>query len=188
MPLSEEDQDAFVAKLVGSDTAPKGAIDYVSTRPPWQLLTSLPGFADAPQPRPDTVRVVMISDSHERHHLLDMPPGDVLVHSGDILLFNSSYSRETSLHKLCAFNDWLATLPYAEIVVVAGNHDYCLQEMGKFAAQEALSSATYLEHETCELPRSGLRVFGSPASVPVGAHTPSPSPSVTRWGPACNHS
>lgn len=77
MPLSEEDQDAFVARLVGSETAPKGAVDYVSTRPPWRLLTPLPNSASARQPR-DTVRVVMVSDTHERHHLLDMPPGDVL--------------------------------------------------------------------------------------------------------------
>ena len=165
MPLSEEDQDAFVARLVGSDTAPKGAIDYVSMRPPWRLLTPLPSAGSAAQPR-DTVRVVMVSDTHERHHLLDMPPGDVLVHCGDILLFNSSYSRETSLRKLREFNAWLAALPYADVVVVGGNHDFCLQEMGKTAAQEALSSATYLEHEACELQHSGLRVFGTPASVP----------------------
>ena len=70
-----------------------------------------------------TVRVVMISDTHERHRLLDLPPGDVLVHSGDLMLFNSSYSKETSMRKLADFNEWLATLDYHDKIVVAGNHD-----------------------------------------------------------------
>ena len=113
MPLSEEEQDAFVAGLVGSETAPRGQIDYVSTRSPWPLLTPLVDGAAAPRP-PGTLRMVAISDTHERHHLLDMPSGDVLVHSGDILLFNSSYSPETSLRKLgeCNHRQLQSTAPF----------------------------------------------------------------------------
>jgi len=165
MPLSEADQDAFVAKLVGSETAEKGAVDYVSTRPPMRLLTRV-GEQGSSLRRPrDTLRLVMVSDTHERHRLLDMPPGDVLVHSGDILLFNSSYSRETTMRKLRDFDDWVAALPYREKVVVAGNHDYGLQELGREGVRAALPSCTYLENEYCQL-ESGLRIFGSPASIP----------------------
>jgi hypothetical protein len=168
MPLSEADQDAFVKKLVGNETAASGAVDYVSmhTSKHGELFTSLPNLSAARRQPRNTLRLVMISDTHERHRLLDMPPGDVLVHGGDILLFNSSYSHETSMRKLREFNDWLGTLPYREIVVVGGNHDFCLQALGKAAAKAVLFNCVYLENEFCVLGSSGLRVFGSPASVP----------------------
>ena len=166
MVLSEAEQDAFVARLVGLETFAKGAVDYVSTRPPMRLLTRLLDSAASVRKPRGTVRVVMISDTHERHHLLDLPPGDVLVHSGDLLLFNSSYSRETSMRKLTEFNEWLAAQPYNDKVVVAGNHDHCLQSLGRDTVRKTLDSCTYLENDFCELSWSRLRVYGSPASVP----------------------
>lgn len=166
MVLSEAEQDEFVARLVGSETYEKGAVDMVAMRPPMQLMTRLFDSAASVRKPRGTVRVVMISDTHERHHLLDLPPGDVLVHSGDILLFNSSYSRETSMRKLAHFNEWLADLPYHDKIVVAGNHDYCLQTLGRDTVRKVLDSCTYLENEFCELSWSQLRVYGSPASVP----------------------
>lgn len=166
MVLSEAKQDAFVARLVGSDTYEKGAVDMVATRPPMQLVTRLFDSAASVRKPQGTVRVVMISDTHERHRLLDLPPGDVLVHSGDLMLFNSSYSRETSMRKLADFNEWLAALDYHDKIVVAGNHDYYLQTLGRDAVRTALASCTYLENEFCELSWSQLRVYGSPASVP----------------------
>ena len=68
-----------------------------------ELRTLRDSGASVPQP-PDTLRLVLISDTHEQHGKLDMPPGDVLVHTGDLLLFNSRYRRTTSMDKLSEFN------------------------------------------------------------------------------------
>jgi hypothetical protein len=74
--------------------------------------------------------------------------------------------------RLAEFNQWLGTLPFKERLVIAGNHDRILQEVGPVEAQRLLSNTTYLENTgvTLRLPvspsgRCGtVRVFGSPVS------------------------
>ncbi|OAX79815.1 hypothetical protein ACJ72_05861 [Emergomyces africanus] len=61
------------------------------------------------------IRAVCISDTHDRQ-LSNVPDGDLLVHAGD--LTNSGTRADIQ-----AAVDWLKTLPHAEKVVVAGNHD-----------------------------------------------------------------
>lgn len=49
------------------------------------------------------MRIVCVSDTHGRHHLTALPPGDVLIHAGDCTL-------DGSLEDIERFNDWLGTL------------------------------------------------------------------------------
>ena len=159
----EQRQDAFLAGFVGAETYQHGEVHYVDSTS-GELRTLRDSGASVPQP-PDTLRLVLISDTHEQHGKLDMPPGDVLVHTGDLLLFNSRYRRTTSMEKLSEFNRWLGELPYRECVVIGGNHDASLEALGRDGVREVLSNCTYLENEAVELEWSKLRVFGSPASV-----------------------
>ena len=116
--------------------------------------------------RPEgTVRLVIVSDTHEKHDLLSMPPGDVLIHCGDSLMLNWGFTNRTSLQKLQSFNRWLSTLPYKEKVVIGGNHDSCFEDLGKQNVSKVLSSCHYLENDYLLL-ECGLRVFGCPASQP----------------------
>ena len=169
MPLTTDQQkkeakiDGFVANFVKKDCAPKGEANFVDGF--GFLRTVSRGGRDVPRP-PGTIRLVIVSDTHEKHEMLDMPPGDVLVHCGDSFMLNQHYSQETSRQKLQTFNAWLSRLPYREKVVIGGNHDAALQAMGRDAVRQALPSAIYLENEAAVLPISGLRVFGSPTSVP----------------------
>jgi predicted phosphohydrolase len=66
-----------------------------------------------------TLRLVMISDTHSFHRRIPIPPGDVLVHSGD-------FCDGGSLEELEDFCAWLDEQPHSHKVVVAGNHDWCL--------------------------------------------------------------
>jgi Icc-related predicted phosphoesterase len=98
------------------------------------------------------MRIVCVSDTHGFHARTEVPPGDVLVHSGDL-------TRHGSLADLPDFNRWLGTLPHRHKVVIAGNHDFCF-EMHPAAARECITNAIYLEESGCEI--EGLTFYGSP--------------------------
>lgn len=66
------------------------------------------------------MKIVQISDTHSRHHLLQcIPDGDVLIHCGD---FSDNGTEEEVLD----FLNWFMELPYPHKIFVAGNHDLCL--------------------------------------------------------------
>jgi len=113
-------------------------------------------------------RVVMISDTHGKHRLLRLPPGDVLVHTGDVLsrnacvMLNNSRSHRAGRAALRDFNDWLALTPCAAKIVCAGNHDATLEALGAAHAQALLSNATYLQDSGAVT--EGLCFYGTPWS------------------------
>lgn len=100
------------------------------------------------------VRVVVISDTHNRHEKFDVPPGDVLIHCGDM-------TNRGSAPELADVNAWFGRLPHPHKVVVCGNMDQRLESCrDKAVRQNFLSNAMYLEDEPAYI--MGLRVYGSP--------------------------
>ena len=175
--LSPREQriEAFIEHFVGRETAPKGALHHVDAVT--GTLTPVAGAAALPPcPRPGCCRLLVVSDTHERHDLLDLAGlgsaragVDVLVHCGDILMLNRGFSSETSLRKLRGFAAWLDAQPFPEKLVIGGNHDACLYALGKRRVRAALGCNInqhihYLENDRVNL-ACGLRVFGSPASI-----------------------
>eukprot|EP00930_Biecheleria_cincta_P046973 TRINITY_DN3248_c1_g1_i1.p1 TRINITY_DN3248_c1_g1~~TRINITY_DN3248_c1_g1_i1.p1 ORF type:complete len:791 (+),score=107.04 TRINITY_DN3248_c1_g1_i1:69-2441(+) len=69
-----------------------------------------------PQQESETLRVVMIADTHCRQRELSMPPGDLLLVCGDI-------TKSGTLSEVEDFALWLDKQPYKEKVLVAGNHE-----------------------------------------------------------------
>lgn len=61
------------------------------------------------------IRIVCLSDTHT--NIVPIPPGDVLVHAGDMTNAGTVEEIQKQL-------DWLASQPHREKVVIAGNHDY----------------------------------------------------------------
>lgn len=119
-------------------------------------------------PKEDVLRVVCISDTHDKHTKIDpasVPAGDVLVHAGDITLNGNPESFRT-------FKDWIGKLPHKHKLVIGGNHDLTL-DPGKFAREakeEAKIEArrhvidvdefSYLQDDAVEI--EGYRFYGSP--------------------------
>jgi Icc-related predicted phosphoesterase len=98
--------------------------------------------------------IVCASDLHE--HLVEIPACDLLLIAGDV-----AYGFEGDLasqHAFLAgpFKAWLETVPAAEIVLVAGNHDKSIQARG---VPDGLR-CHYLEDAGIEL--FGLRIWGTP--------------------------
>lgn len=111
------------------------------------------------------VSIVCISDTHNVH--FDLPPGDVLIHAGDL-------TQSGSLKELQEAISWLSSQPHPHKIVIAGNHDILLDQACDRSEKDAeerakldWGSCTYLENEmitiTCANGRR-LRIYGSPLS------------------------
>ena len=180
-------------------------------------------------------RLVCISDTHNEHANLILPPGDLLVHAGDILTESGQrHTKEVDINVnptteqtqqqkqqasgkwswLCGskkkdsqsstededenvvteeyvniptgkkrinsfhgdqlvdnFLQWFGRQSHPHKVLIGGNHDLCLQNLGKQRVRSTLErysqgSAMYLEHEAAFI--GNVKVFGSPF-----AHFPS---------------
>ena len=111
-----------------------------------------------PKQPEDSVRCVFISDTHAHLEGLQLPMGDVLVHTGDI-----TFCAQGGLAALEGFNEAMAKLPHTHKVVIAGNHDKRLLQLGKVEARKVLSACHYLENSGVKL--CGLHFWGSPFSA-----------------------
>jgi len=99
-----------------------------------------------------TIRIVALADTHSRHHQLKVPDGDVLIHAGDL-------TQMGTLEQLGEVADWLRSLPHRDKVVIAGNHDFGLQQQPALA-RALFEGLTYLED--AEQTIQGLRIWGAP--------------------------
>jgi Icc-related predicted phosphoesterase len=105
-----------------------------------------------------TLRLVLISDTHQFHREIDMPDGDILIHAGDFTMFSES------LEEVADFNSWLGELPHRHKIVVPGNHESFLEDDPSMCS--LLSNATVLINEGIEI--EGLRIWGSPVTPLYG--------------------
>jgi hypothetical protein len=110
-----------------------------------------------------TLRIVTVSDTHEFHSCLALPPGDVLIHSGDILTIDRFSPAAVSNYNLRDFFRWLNAQPHAVKICIAGNHDLQMEKLGRDAVQRLAHPAVYLEDDMVDV-CGGLRIFGSPRS------------------------
>lgn len=122
------------------------------------------------KPLTDAVSVVCVSDTHNSQP--EVPPGDILIHAGDL-------TQSGTFKELQAALDWLKRQPHPHKLVVAGNHDLLLDPSldataagrGPEAARERETldwgDITYLQDSTTEITCPNgrrLRVHGSPRS------------------------
>ncbi|KAL1746980.1 Metallo-dependent phosphatase-like protein [Schizophyllum fasciatum] len=76
--------------------------------------------ASLPPKEDGYTRFVCISDTHSKKYGY-IPPGDVLLHGGDL-------SSEGYPSRLQRTLDWLGEQPHPVKCIIAGNHDLCLDE------------------------------------------------------------
>lgn len=109
------------------------------------------------------IRIVFISDTHTLHEKIEIPKCHILVHCGDIALQGRVYSDTESILFYKNFNNWLATLPCKNKIVIGGNHDYYLEKIGQNEAQKILSNCIYLVNSSINI--YGINFFGSPINM-----------------------
>jgi predicted phosphodiesterase len=119
--------------------------------------------SDLPQKKSKSQRIVVVSDTHERHECIgEIPRGDIFIHAGDIMMTNRMTSHYKGVQKLTDFNEWLGDINCVEKIVVAGNHDKVIESLGSQEAQAVLSHATYLENSSVAV--GDIKIWGSPLS------------------------
>lgn len=67
------------------------------------------------------MKIICISDTHNKHKELTIPKGDVIIHAGDI---TESGTRKETLD----FLKWFSALPHPHKIMTAGNHDFFLEK------------------------------------------------------------
>lgn len=98
------------------------------------------------------ITIVAISDTHGMHHAITVPPGDILIHAGDI-------TRHGEIGELDEIDAWLGSLPHAHKILIAGNHDFCF-ERDPEACRARLGNCLYLQDQAAAV--LGIRFYGSP--------------------------
>lgn len=100
------------------------------------------------------MRAVCVSDTHGRGDFIDPPMGDVLIIAGDI-------TARGTLYEIERFTDWVRRLPHPQKILIAGNHDWALQELPDNPVVRRLKEEViYLQDNGCEI--DGVKFWGSP--------------------------
>lgn len=106
------------------------------------------------------MRIVCISDTHNRTRGLVVPDGEVLIHAGDL-------TEDGGFDQAVTFIDWFASPPHPLKVFIAGNHDHVFQRIPEAIEPllQAYPGVTYLKDSGVEF--DGLRLWGTPWSPPM---------------------
>ncbi len=96
------------------------------------------------------MRLVLLSDTHNKHRKLKVPDGDILIHAGDA---GWSGTKE----ELVAFATWFSKLPHKHKVFVAGNHDNVLETDNDILASRGIVELRYNSVDI-----EGLTIYGGP--------------------------
>lgn len=99
------------------------------------------------------MKVVIISDTHNLHtNFGALPDGDMIIHAGDV----TTWGKENELRN---FARWWKELPYEHKIVIAGNHDQCLQKQPELT-NEVFEGTHYLLDSSVTI--EGIKFYGSP--------------------------
>jgi Icc-related predicted phosphoesterase len=99
------------------------------------------------------MRIICISDTHNCNGQIEVPDGDLLIHSGDATITGTT--EEVRL-----FNRWFSGLPHKNKIFVAGNHDWMFEREPQRARMMLDERIHYLADEVLEM--DGLKIYGSP--------------------------
>lgn len=98
-------------------------------------------------------RIVCLSDTHNCNEQIDVPDGDILIHSGDATTIGT-------IEEIAKFNSWFSNLPHGHKIFVAGNHDWLFEKNNALARTLLDPEITYLQDSSTEI--DGLKIYGSP--------------------------
>jgi predicted phosphodiesterase len=108
------------------------------------------------QPTVLCMRLILASDTHDRHHRLVVPDGDVFIHAGD-------FTMRGDIQKVAAFGRWIRGLPHQQKIIIAGNHELTFEDdlaVELDALGVARDGLIYLQDSGTTI--NGISFWGSP--------------------------
>ncbi|MCA6362749.1 MAG: metallophosphatase domain-containing protein [Bacteroidetes bacterium] len=102
------------------------------------------------------MKFITISDTHGQHDKLILPPGDVIIHAGDL-------SKRGKEHEVKSFLDWFSSLDYTYKIFIAGNHDFLFEQYPEEKVRALIpDDVIYLNDSGVRI--EGIHIWGSPVS------------------------
>lgn len=100
------------------------------------------------------MKIVLISDTHDRHEMVKVPPCDILIHAGDLTMDGRMSRSLRAMH-------WLNNQDARHVVFIAGNHDLAFEHKYEIIKEHTGDLRIhYLQDSGIEL--EGLKIWGSP--------------------------
>lgn len=100
------------------------------------------------------MKFVTIADTHGKHSSLRLPPGDAIIHAGDI-------SMKGDKEEVVDFLKWFDNQDFEHKILIAGNHDFFFERESDEHIQELLpKNVVYLKDSLTTI--NGLKIWGSP--------------------------
>lgn len=99
------------------------------------------------------MKFVTISDTHGKHRGLNLPDGDVIIHSGDFC----HYGSDDDMHD---FLKWFNELEFKIKILVGGNHDFFAAEQSEKFKKILPDGIIYLNDSGTKI--NGINIWGSP--------------------------
>lgn len=100
------------------------------------------------------MKIICLSDTHNCNEQIEVPDGDILIHSGDATVRGTEMEVEN-------FLIWYSSLPHKHKIFIAGNHDWLYETNNRFARLiTANYGINYLQDLSIEI--EGLKIYGSP--------------------------
>ncbi|KAJ6092336.1 hypothetical protein N7467_004305 [Penicillium canescens] len=98
------------------------------------------------------LRIICVSDTHNATPAL--PPGDILIHAGDLTAHGTFDEVQAQLY-------WLSSQPHTHKIVIAGNHDILLDEASdmKFVTR---TGDSVTERKKLDWRGLQVKIYGSP--------------------------
>lgn len=111
------------------------------------------------------MKVTVISDTHNQHRRIDMSAhdhGEMIIHCGDWM------TRDISHHN---FMDWFGKLEYKYKILVAGNHDYLVEEMGYTEFKQGCEALGIIYLQDTSVSIMGIKFHGTPWTPQFGHYS-----------------
>lgn len=107
------------------------------------------------------MKLICISDTHNKHDQITIPNGDVLIHTGD-------FTEGGTKREVIAFLEWFAAQPHHYKIFIAGNHDFYFEKYSEDKIKEIIpENIHYLKESGITL--NGIKFWGSPVSPGDGS-------------------
>ena len=99
------------------------------------------------------MRIVCISDTHEKHRQVQLPAGDILIHAGDLTWTGKP---ESTLD----FIAWFKDQPFKHKIFICGNHDFYFEHTKNKAP--FVRDGIYFLLNSGALIDQKIKIWGSP--------------------------
>lgn len=99
------------------------------------------------------MKIVAISDTHNRHQNLILPEGDILIHAGDVTEHGEEYQAKD-------FLEWFSVQPHHYKVFISGNHDNYFDKLSAPEINKIIpNNVIYLNDHDIKI--ENIKIWGS---------------------------